>query len=209
MGMSRREILQRLGLGAVIAIVATIVYRSIQHWRPDRALVRNECLGWDLLPFNAWWLAPYVSMFVLVGLPWVLLPKWCQVRRFAWTLLGVAAVGWITFLVYPTACVRPSAEGQPWAYTVLLALDAPTNCMPCLHSAFAVLAAWALWLDSQIFQSAVARFALVLWVATIGISIIALRQHTDVDMFMGVALGSVGGSLFSYARLFRGPAGRF
>jgi membrane-associated phospholipid phosphatase len=193
--MSRRELLLRTGLGAAVALVACLAYRSLQfHFLPGSSL-RTHCPGWDLLPFHALWLWPYLSMFVLVGLPWFLLAWPGSVLCFARRLLATAAVGWVCFALFPTACLRPSPEGHGFAYGVLLSLDAPNNCMPCLHSAMALLAALALARDSRAFSGPVARLLLAAWVMLISLSIVALRQHTDLDTVAGLALGAIAGLL--------------
>jgi membrane-associated phospholipid phosphatase len=189
--MNRREFLRRSALGAAVAVVATFAYRTTQFLTHERAAVRTECWTWNWLPFHPAWLWLYVSMFVIVGLPWYLLPEWRQVRRFAVCLVGMAAVGWITFLLHPTACARPTVEGPTWSYALLLALDRPNNCLPCLHSAMALLAAGVLAADAPVFRSWLARVALWAWCAAIVVSIVALRQHTDIDTLVGLGLGSI------------------
>jgi membrane-associated phospholipid phosphatase len=187
-----RPVFQRLALGATVGLLATLVYRSIQHVAAEQAVVRAECWSWHWLPFSAEWLWPYLSMFVLVGLPWFLLPDLRSVRRFALTLVATAAVGWIVFLLHPTACLRPGPEGQPFYYTALLALDRPNNCLPCLHSAFSVLAAWVLASGGGPGRHWLCRLLLLAWLLLICVSIVALRQHTDLDTLAGVALGCAG-----------------
>lgn len=194
--MTTRSLLQRMAMGAGVGLIATIAYRSIQYVSVARAAVRQECWTWQWLPFDAAWIWPYLSMFLLVGLPWFMLPTMRQVRRFAVCLLATAAVGWITFIVYPTACARPTADGQPAYYALLLALDRPNNCLPCLHSAFSVLAAWALIKGSNIFRRFAGAVLLGIWLMIICASIVALRQHTDVDMLAGVGLGCISAWLF-------------
>jgi hypothetical protein len=195
--MSIRPFFRRLALGAIVGLIATAAYRSIQGFAVDRAEVRHECWMWTRLPFNAAWLWPYVSMFLLVGLPWFLLPDGRQVRRFAACLLGLAAVGWMVFLIHPTACARPAVDGQPAAYALLLAVDQPNNCLPCLHSAFSVLAVWVLATGTVQFRSGVARLLLVVWLLVLCVSIVALRQHTDLDTLAGCVLGAAGGAFFA------------
>lgn len=184
-----KNLLQRAALGSAVAVFAAIVYRSIQYFSWDRAVVRAECWTWRWLPFHAAWIWPYLSMFVLAGLPWFMLPGLPQVRRFAICLLAMAAVSWIMFVVYPTACVRPSADGQPAGYALLLELDRSNNCLPCLHSAVSVLAAWTLVQGTTFFRRLAGKTLLVVWLLIIFVSIVALRQHTDGDMLAGIGLG--------------------
>ncbi len=196
--MSASEFWRRMWLGAAVAVVATFAYRTTQFLTFERAAVRDECWTWTWLPFHAGWLWPYVSMFVIVGLPWFLLPEWRQVRRFAFCLLGMAAVGWVTFWLHPTACARPIVAEPTWSYALLLALDRPNNCLPCLHSAMALLAAGVLALDAPAFRSRIARVALAIWCTLISVSIVGLRQHTDIDTFVGLILGALACVIFRW-----------
>jgi hypothetical protein len=198
--MNSRDFSRRLVWGAAIGLIATIAYRSIQFVSVARAALRQECWTWQWLPFDAAWIWPYVSMFVLVGLPWFMLPNFRQVQRFAVCLLAIAALGWIVFMAYPTACVRPSADGQSAYYAMLLALDRPNNCLPCLHSAFSVLAVWALVRTTTIFRRITGAVFLAAWLVLICISIVALRQHTDGDMLAGFGLGCMGAWFFQFAQ---------
>lgn len=194
--MNTRDLIARTAWGAAAGVIATIAYRSIQSSFIGQAVVRDSCWGWQWLPFNASWIWPYLSMFVLVGLPWFFLPKLSQVRWFATCLLATAAVGWISFILFPTACARPPAEGQPAYYALLLTLDKPNNCLPCLHSAFSVLAAWALARGCHVFRNWAGALFLGSWLLVICISIVGLRQHTDWDTVAGCVLGGVAAWLF-------------
>ena len=194
--MRPAELARRLALGALVALVAGVAYRSIQFHALTSSDLRTSCPGWELFPFNELWLWPYLSMFVLVGLPWLLLSTLAQVHCFARRLLAVAAVGWICFLLFPTACLRPSTEGLGLAYRLLIQVDAPNNCFPCLHSAMALLAARCLSLGAPRFAGWPARLALLLWVICISLSIVALRQHTALDTLAGLLLGLLGSLAF-------------
>lgn len=171
-------------------VLFTLVYRALQAqtWRP--AAMRAECVSWSWLPFDAWWVWPYLSMFALVGAAWASLPDRRAVERFFGSMLAVAAVGWVCFLLWPTGCVRPAVAEPSLAYRWLVALDGPTNCFPCLHSAFSVLAAASLARSWSFAWRG--RALLGAWVAVIAVSIVALRQHTDLDTLAGVALGAAG-----------------
>ncbi len=176
--------------GAAVGVVFTTIYRALQEQPWRAAAMRADCVTWRGLPFNAAWVWPYLSMFPLVGFAWLSLPDARAVGRFAGSLLATAGVGWICFLLWPTGCVRPVVVDPPLAYRWLVALDRPTNCLPCLHSAFAVIAADAV-AQSWGFTWP-GRLLLGAWLLVIAVSIVALRQHTDVDTLAGVALGAAG-----------------
>ncbi len=186
----------RLLLGAAMGCVAMVMYHATQYLSAGRAVVRTDCWSWHWVPFHAAWCWPYQSLFVLMGLPWFLLPTMAEVKRFAVALLATAAVGWTVFLSYPTACVRPTEVGQPWYYATLHELDWPNNCLPCLHSALLVVTVWALLRRGVACKGAVGRAILLGWSAAILISIVALRQHTGTDILAGLALGGLGAWIF-------------
>jgi membrane-associated phospholipid phosphatase len=196
--MNARPFFKRLMLGALTGLVATIAYRTIQFVSIERADIRSTCWSWSKISFSPAWIWPYMSMFILVGLPWFLIPTIRRVKRFALCLLCVAAMGWLFFLLHPTACVRPDQEGQPGYYVALLVLDRPDNCMPCLHAAFSVLAAYALLGTRRFLNGLAANVLLGLWVLLICVSIVALRQHTDVDMIAGAFLGCAGAVAYGW-----------
>ena len=202
--MTPPDFLRRLGLGAGVALVAGLVYRSIQHLPGTVPQLRETCPGWEHLPFHPLWLWPYLSMFILVGLPWFLLDWPRAVRSFAVRLLCIAATGWLCFIVFPTACLRLPAEGQGFAYQWLLSIDRPNNCLPCLHSALSMFTALALARGSSAFAGTWARLALFSWVALLSLSIVALRQHTDLDTVVGLLLGALGS--VGFPRVATAPA---
>lgn len=195
-GLRPRDFWRRWAWGVSAALVATIAYRLIQYATESRAVVRTECWSWSWLPFGTGWIWPYLSMFVVMGLPWFLLPTLSQMRRFAACLFATALVGWVVFIIFPTACARPSAEEAPLAYRLLLATDRPNNCLPCLHSAFPVLAIGALRRSRDFFRRRWVMAGSGLWLLLICASAIALRQHTGSDVIIGLGLGCGGAWLF-------------
>lgn len=178
----------RLAFGLATAVIATIGYQTSQHLGAGRAIARAHCWTWQWLLFHPAWLAPYFSMFVLMGLPWLLLPR-AVLHRFAVAVLATGAFAWTVFVTYPTACVRPDPAMVGPVYRALVWFDGANNCLPCLHSAFAVLPAYFLARYCRSFQRLGPRLALVAWNLLIGVAIVALRQHTDLDVLAGVALG--------------------
>jgi len=204
--MNSDSFLKRLALGAGVGLIAMVAYDGIQYSTIGRAVLRQDCWSWQCVSFNPAWVWPYESMFILAGLPWFLLPTLRDAQRFAVALLATAAVAWVVFVAYPTACVRPSTVGQPTYYVLLRVFDQANNCMPCLHSALSLVTAWSLVSEQTIFARFGGILSLVIWLAVVSVSIVALRQHTGVDIMAGFALGGVGAWLFSALRN-HGPGG--
>lgn len=187
---------EKIFIGALVGVICTLAYRTLQGHGYFAVDMRASCPTWRVLSFHQAWTWPYLSMFALVGCAWMALPDARAVRRFAGSMLAVAAVGWFCFLFFPTGCVRPEIMDPTLAYRWLVALDQPTNCFPCLHSAFSVLAAVVI---ARAWPTPAARIVLGSWVVVIAVSIIALRQHTDLDTLTGLILGA-GGAWFDGRR---------
>ncbi len=193
--MMPRELARRIMLGAAIGVVATVMYHGTQYLGAPHARLRETCWSWQWVPFHPAWFWPYVSLFVLLGVPWFTLTTWEAVKRFAAILVSMAAVGWAGFLLYPTACVRPAGD-VPAYLARLYDVDWPNNCFPCLHSALAVFGAYGVIGRASWVQSLFWRYLIGGWTVLILISIVALRQHTGMDEVAGLVLGTVAAWVF-------------
>jgi hypothetical protein len=185
----RHDLRTKIILGAAVGIVCAIMYRALQQFPIYPVKMHADCTTWHYLPFNAGWTWPYLSMLVMVSLAWLFLPGVEEARRCARYFPGVAAVGWLAFFSYPTGCIRPQLESPSWLYHVLVSVDAPTNCLPCLHAAFSVLAGTALAARGRVLGPLSGRLFVTIWVAIITVSIVAVHQHTDVDVLGGAFTG--------------------
>lgn len=189
----------KLIAGAVFSALFTGVFKFLQTAPLGAPHVWKHCWFWEHVPFTSAWTLPYMSLFVLIGIAWMAQPDWREVRRFLTAMFGAALCGWIAFLVFPTASARPSLEGTSLTYQWLAALDLPTNSSPALHSAFATVAAAALVHGATRVALGWRVFAW-LWVAVIATATVVLRQHTDLDVLAGFAVGAV--AAFFYRRSF-------
>jgi hypothetical protein len=194
--MSAREIARRFLLGSAVGLVATVMYHGTQYLGATRALVRADCWAWRWVPFHVAWFWPYVSVFVLMAGPWFLLRQWTSVRHFALALIAMAAVGWVIFVIYPTACVRPNPAHLPSYVSGLYELDWANNCFPCLHSALAVIGVYGVCGGQSRLTSPGPRMLVGVWTVAILISILGVRQHTGIDTFAGMVLGAAAIALF-------------
>lgn len=179
-----------LAAGTGVLLVCGVFYGALQRWplRPVHRLP-EEPLG-NLLPFSPGWTLPYLSMFVLVGLAWFVQRDRASVRRLAVTLLSAEAIAWICFALWPTEYPRPAGPHAYLPYRWLIAVDLPRNCTPCLHSTLTLIAAWAI--DREICAArgnGFTRIALWSWAIVVLVSIVLVRQHTSVDVGLGLLLG--------------------
>lgn len=185
----------KLIAGVIFSGLFSGVFQLLQRTPFGEAVVWRECWTWSALPFSDAWTLPYLSLFPLIALAWFAQPDWRELRRFLTAMLGAALVGWVAFLLFPTASVRPPVAGTGLIYQWMVALDRPTNSCPALHSAFATVAAVGLAHGASR-VGPVLRFAVWAWVALIAVATVALRQHTDFDVLAGFAVGGIAGALY-------------
>src|SRR4051794_24030177 len=103
-----------------------------------------------MVPFDAGWVVPYMSMYVMLVIPPALARTTEQLWRY---LIGMAImflVAGVCFFLYPVAYERPALPvGAPWLYRLVVSMDQPINCIPSLHAGMTV---YAMLLARRIFD---------------------------------------------------------
>lgn len=151
--------------------------------------------------FQPWALPLYLSLWVYVCAPAMLMESRRELLRFGAGISGVCLVGLLIFYLWPTQVPSMQAlyAGHP-DFDLLRGIDAAGNACPSLHVASAVFA--ALWLDRVLPALGLgrrARWLSWLWCGLIVYSTMAIKQHVLIDVVCGLLLGWAG------AVLARGP----
>ncbi|MDR1284256.1 MAG: phosphatase PAP2 family protein [Opitutaceae bacterium] len=183
----------KLLIGLCLMTLCCAIYIGLQHIQLRPPLVRTPCPVSALLPFDPRWTLPYLSMFILIVIAWQLAPDRRELIHLGKILLGTEMLAWLFFLFFPTLCPRPPAPDAPAAYRLLIFVDAPLNCFPCLHAALTLIAATSLrrhlsWLPATLHL--VTGAIITLWSGVILVSILILRQHTALDIAAGLAIAT-------------------
>ena len=98
-------------------------------------------------------------------------------------------VGFSCFLIWPVAGPRPEEMSNDVLYRVLVRYDTTLNSFPSLHMA---LATYSACVGLAVTSGPLRRLLTVLlplWVALIGYSTLATKQHYLIDLPPGVLLG--------------------
>lgn len=139
----------------------------------------------------------YISLWVYVSLPPVLLETRHELYAYALAMAGACLAGLTIFYFWPTAV--PAADIDWAAYPgvdFLKNIDASGNAFPSLHVATALFS--GLWLHHLLRRFSAPRWLLVLnavWCVGIVYSTLATRQHVAVDVAGGILLGGLAGWL--------------
>jgi membrane-associated phospholipid phosphatase len=133
----------------------------------------------------------YVSLWIYVVLAPALISSRRELAAYAWAAAAMSAVGFGTFILWPTAVpVADFAVPASPSLAYLKGVDASGNAFPSLHVAFAVFTAvWLGRLLRELGAGAPARALNVLWCLGIVYSTVAIRQHVALDAIAGALLG--------------------
>ena len=162
-----------------------------------------------LIGFQPLALPLYISLWVYVSLPPLLLATRRELYGYGLAMAGTCLAGLIVFHFWPTAV--PAAEIDWTQYPgvdFLKNMDASGNACPSLHVATAVFS--GIWLHHLLRRFGAPRWILsVNWLWCIGIvySTLATRQHVAVDVLAGLLLGALVANLSLRQRLAAGVVG--
>jgi len=201
--------LKAVGIPGFIALFFVGYFYLLRHpMFPVSIMPLIEFDRWVPFEPRALWL--YVSLWVYVSLPPLLLASRRELYAYGTHAAGLCLLGMACFLFWPTA-VPPAdlIDSGEAGLSMLKGVDAAGNACPSLHVATAVFS--ALFLDRQLRELASPRAAAALnWLWCIGIvySTMATRQHVALDVLGGLALGLAVGaaSLAAFRRLPAIPA---
>jgi hypothetical protein len=154
--------------------------------------------GWfdRLVPFHPMWGIPYLFLYPMALLATLCLTDHLALRRW-WVVNGLMPLpAWTCFYFVQTEYPRPTGGPWPWPYSAIVEVDAPLNVTPCLHSAYALLAAFLLAQTLRVCRPAWAG----MWAVTllVLVSIVGTRQHRVVDVLLGSLLAAVAWAWFRW-----------
>lgn len=135
----------------------------------------------------------YISLWVYVSLPPVLLTTRSELYGYGLAMAGTCLAGLIIFYFWPTAVPVAAID---WALypgvDFLKNMDASGNACPSLHVATAIFS--GVWLHHLLRRFETPKWVLLInWLWCIGIiySTLATRQHVAVDVAGGLVLGGL------------------
>ena len=181
---------RRLVVGTLLYVGGLLLYALVQRWTWRDPLV----IAWQ--PFDrmvppqplAVWI--YISLYLMMLVPWWSAPRWEQVRLMAWRLSLSMLLGCALFVIFPTSILRPALPAADGATTAVISwiyrFDLPGNALPSMHAAFGILIMQA---GLQVMPRL--RVMWVVWLVLVLWSCIAIRQHTWLDLAGGLMLGAL------------------
>ena len=185
--------LKSLGITAIMTLFFSAYFRLLRHpWAHVSTIPLTAVDRW--IGFQPWALPLYLSLWVYVCAPAVLLDARRELLRYAAGIGGVCAAGLAIFALWPTRIPSMQADyaGHP-AFALLRGIDASGNACPSLHVASAVFAALALErVLPGLGLGRRSRWLSWIWCALIVYSTMAVKQHVLIDVACGALLGAAG-----------------
>ncbi len=145
----------------------------------------------NIVPFQAWALIPYLTLWVYVSLPPALILPRRELIGYGWWVGGLCIAGLACFYIWPTTVTLPIAQWSKYSsFNMLAGAGTAANACPSMHVAVAIFSAvWLHYLLREIGAPGFVRMLNWLWFAVISYSTLAIKQHVFIDAAAGLALG--------------------
>ncbi len=157
-----------------------------------------HCALDDLIPFNEWFLLPYLFWFVYMtgALAYAFFFDVPSFRRMMVFIMVTYSVTIGIYLLWPTCQqLRPASFPRDNPLTRFLGwfyeFDTNTNVCPSIHVLGALAVSVAAW-DSPRFRTGPWRAAFSLMTGLICVSTVFIKQHSVLDVLAALPLGALG-----------------
>lgn len=151
--------------------------------------------------FQPWTIWIYVSDYLLVFLPIILISEVVFMKQLIKAYLVNLAIHFPVFFFFPTTMLRPELNGGAMSEIIfrwVRFIDAPVNCFPSQHVSLCFIVALGFW-NYQRKMSLI----FILWAVFISISTMTTKQHYFIDVIGGIFV-----ALIVYVSIFYKKAPR-
>lgn len=184
-----RPWLRGIGWLAFLAPFFYLTYGAANAFAARRPDVPSLVFAWERrIPFLDWTIVPYWSINAFYGLSFFVCASRAELDAHVRRLLTAQVAAVMCFILFPLkfAFEPPESHGLPGVlFAALTGFDKPFNQAPSLHIALLVV----LWWLYTARLPRTARWALHIWFALVGGSVLTTYQHHFFDMPTGALLG--------------------
>jgi membrane-associated phospholipid phosphatase len=198
-GMCSHVLLKCIGITLFISLFFIAYFYVLNHPAYPATIIPLTFID-NLISFQPIALPIYLSLWVYVVTPAILIIKLDELYAFTISFALMSIVGLLIFYIWPTAIAVSEID---WALhpsiSFLKSVDAAGNACPSLHVATAVFSgAWLNYIFRRIKVPPWLRIINMVWGIAIIYSTIATRQHVALDVVGGLLLGGIAIQLAAY-----------
>jgi membrane-associated phospholipid phosphatase len=198
-GLVSHALLKCIGITLFISLFFIAYFYVLNHPAYPATIIPLTFVD-SLISFQPIALPIYLSLWVYVVTPAILIIKLDELYAFTISIALMSIVGLLIFYIWPTAIAVSEID---WALHpsigFLKSVDAAGNACPSLHVATAVFSgAWLDYIFHRIKAPSWLRIINVVWGIAIIYSTIATRQHVALDVVGGLLLGAIAIQLAAY-----------
>lgn len=194
--------LKFLGTSAWVWVFFMGYFHTLRHpVHPVTVMPLTVVDAW--IPFLPWMLAPYLSLWVYVGVAPGMLRNFRSLVIYGLWAGALCVSGLALFYFWPTQIPPLPVDTSAPGFALLQGIDAAGNACPSMHVAISVFT--AVWIERTLSFVGTPPWLRVLnglWLLAICVSTVAVRQHVALDVLGGVLLGGA----FAWASLRWSPA---
>lgn len=190
--LTNQIILKVVGFTLLISLFFIAYFYVLNH--PAYPITRIPLSSVDkLFSFQPLALPLYLSLWVYVGLPLLLMASKRELFEFTMAMSLMCLMGLAIFYYWPTAIAPASINWDLYpSISFLKNIDAAGNACPSLHVATAFFSGnWTAKLLKQFNAPHWIKILNVTWCAGIIYSTLATRQHVALDVLGGLILGYI------------------
>ena len=144
------------------------------------------------IPFMPVFIFVYISMYVLVLMPYFFVKERKIFNSAALSYFLVMGLSYLIFFIFPVKMLRPEVENG--LVGLIYLIDAGYNCFPSLHVSLSLLSA------AVCFKADKKYWWLFIWAGLVILSVLFVKQHYLLDVLGGILMAGLGYLLFSYFR---------
>ncbi len=179
---------RKLGFFLGLGLLVTVPYFAIEHHPLFTPAMMTLTWVDRVTPFFAPAIWCYVSLYLLLPLPLVLVRDSVNLRQMVFGFAWITLVSHVVFALWPTAIptlVSTSQVTDP-ILRMILAADTNGNAIPSLHASLAIYCALCC---TRLEKNWRFRTTLWVWVLLILASTLLAKRHAFLDICAGAALG--------------------
>lgn len=188
-------------------IVYFLLYFLTENLIPAEDCYPVWCKLDDIVPFNEWFVIPYVGWYVLIviSLGYFLLYNVENFKGLQTFIMITQGIAMVCYILWPTRQdLRPAEFPREnfltWIMGIIYSADTNTGVCPSLHVAYSIGIASA-WLKEKSAAWYV-KTVVVIFVILVCLSVAFTKQHSVVDIFAALPVCLVA-ELFAFSKYYK------